>query len=77
VVGVNLQDTPEGRDAVIRESGLTYPQVPDPGGSLAQAYGVRALPTVVLLDRGGVVRHVGHGLPERALLDRVLAEGPP
>jgi peroxiredoxin len=73
VVGVNLQDTPEGREAVIREAGLSHPQVIDDGGALAQAYGVRALPTVVLLDRQGVVRHVGHGLPERDVLERVVA----
>jgi peroxiredoxin len=74
VVGVNLQDTPEGRDGVIRGAGLSYPQVLDADGALAQAYGVRALPTVVLLDRSGTVRYVGHSLPDREAV--VAVTGP-
>lgn len=69
---MNLQDTPEGREGVIREAGLTYPQVVDADNTIARAWGIRALPTVVLVDRHGTVRHQGHSLPSADALEEAL-----
>lgn len=44
----------------------------DEGGQVAAAYGVRGTPTVVLVDRHGVVRYQGGTLPERKVIDAVL-----
>ena len=38
----------------------------------AQAYGVRALPTIVLIDKAGMIRYQGYTLPERAAIEAVL-----
>jgi peroxiredoxin len=40
-------------DAFVRERGLSFPVGLDPAGEIARRYGVRALPTTVLLDRHG------------------------
>ena len=51
----------------------------DGDGAISDRYGVRSLPTMVLIDKRGIVRwiHVGH-LPEtgelRDLLHRLAAE---
>lgn len=47
--------------AYVREHGLRAPVVVDESGELARAYGVRAVPTSLILDRDGVIRHVEVG----------------
>lgn len=73
-MGINIQDTPDGRDKVIRTYGLTYPMVVDPKGATASTFGIRALPTVVLVDHRGLIRHQGHELPDDALINKILGE---
>ena len=43
----------------------------DPGGSVHQLYGVRGLPSALLIDRQGVVRHAATG--SRSITDVVAA----
>jgi len=72
VVGINIQDTPEGRDKVIATYGLTYPMLVDAPGGTASTFNIRALPTTVLIDHRGLIRHQGHELPSDALIEKVL-----
>lgn len=60
VVAVHADDNVEDPGAYLAEHGYTYPLV-ERGGSVADAFGVHALPTFVVLDRDGreVLRHVG------------------
>lgn len=57
--------------------GLTYLQVPDPGATAADRYGVVGIPTHVFIDAAGMVRAVRVGVltPEQAQaeLDRLAA----
>jgi thiol-disulfide isomerase/thioredoxin len=60
---VSLNQEPDDRPAVarvVRERDIRYPVLIDPG-RVAQAYGVGALPTVVLIDAKGIIRarHTG------------------
>jgi cytochrome c biogenesis protein CcmG/thiol:disulfide interchange protein DsbE len=57
-------DTRDERSAALRflgAAGVTYPQVLDPGATLARAEGVPGLPYTLVVDAGGRVvwRHVG------------------
>lgn len=55
---VSMNQEPEDLDRVrevVRERAIAYPVLVDPGG-VADAYGVAALPTVVLIDRTGRIR---------------------
>ncbi|HEU4664431.1 MAG TPA: redoxin domain-containing protein [Dokdonella sp.] len=62
VVAINLgfDDTLEQVRAFRDEFGLTMPVVRDEDGRLAGLFGVRVTPQHVIIDRDGVIRHVGH-----------------
>ena len=59
--------------------GIEYPVVLDNDMTIWDRWGVRAWPTLVLVDRKGVVRyrHIGEGAYEEteAMIRRLLAEG--
>jgi peroxiredoxin len=40
-----------------------FPVLLDPGGAVSQAYSIRHVPTVVLIDETGRVRYSAHGYP--------------
>lgn len=60
VVGVHTDDSVEDPGAYLAQNGYTYPLVAK-GREVANAFGVHALPTFVVLDQEGreVLRHVG------------------
>jgi len=84
IVGVH---TPEffwekPRDKVVEATGrlgVKYPVVQDNDMAIWNRWGVRAWPTLALVDRRGVVRyrHIGEGDYEEteAMIRRLLAEG--
>lgn len=54
VLGVDYQDTqPDAAIAMLREAGARFPQVADPGGTLADTYRVRGLPGVIWVRADG------------------------
>jgi thiol-disulfide isomerase/thioredoxin len=61
VVGVNLADSSAAIKKYMENNGYTYIQTTD-RGAVANAYGIFATPTVVVIDRKGVVRDVMVGL---------------
>ncbi len=74
-VGVDV-DAPGLPDVALRLAhrrlGAGFPSVADRAGTLRAAYRVEALPTLVFLDREGVVRGVETGVPDEAALVRRL-----
>lgn len=61
VVGVNLADSATAIKKYMEKNGYTYIQTTD-RGAVANAYGIFATPTVVVIDRKGIVRDVMVGL---------------
>ena len=58
VVGVDYQDTrPDWALDLLRETGVTYASVADPGGELRVPLRVRGLPAVLFVDAQGRVVH--------------------
>lgn len=60
--------------------GAGFPTVHDEGLRMQAAYGVTTLPTLVLIDRRGIVRRLDVGVPSETALDaeiRRLLEEPP
>ena len=56
VLGVDYQDTqPDAAIAMLRKAGARFPQVADPGGTLADSYRVRGLPAVAWVRKDGSV----------------------
>ena len=64
-VGVNIQDSDEAAMAHLAEFGATYPNGPDPSGTITVDYGVIGLPVTFFIGRDGAVerRWVG-AIPE-------------
>jgi peroxiredoxin len=54
-IGVNLDRSVEDAERMARQKGLTFPSVRDEGGSVANAYGVRGIPCLVIIDADGKV----------------------
>lgn len=63
VVGINIQDSLARTEGGIRDFGIKYRVVRDPDASVTRRYKVTGTPTIVFLDRGGVVRYFGNELP--------------
>jgi cytochrome c biogenesis protein CcmG/thiol:disulfide interchange protein DsbE len=55
MVSVVFHDTSDTASAFLRTNGDLWPAVSDPGGAIAQSYGVTAPPTTFLVDPSGRV----------------------
>jgi peroxiredoxin len=73
IVAVSLDEDRGAAAAVPRESGARFPIVFDPKGSIAERYGVQAIPHTVVIDREGKVSAVLIGVDLDAL-DRAVAQ---
>ena len=56
VLGINEGDPGKTAAQAAESEGVSYPVLLDPRGKVLYAYGVRGLPTVVLLDRKGRIQ---------------------
>jgi peroxiredoxin len=64
VVGINIQDSPARTKGGVKEFGIKYKVVRDPDASVTRRYKVTGTPTIIFLDRSGVVRYFSNELPE-------------
>lgn len=68
--------------AALKELGVTYPALLDPGEKIGKRYRLEAHPTTVLIDRRGIVRRVNTGYLKgeekeiEAAIRRLLASAP-
>jgi thiol-disulfide isomerase/thioredoxin len=71
---VNLREKPEKIRSYLREAGLEIAVPLDKDGSVAGQYGVRGIPTMVVVDKDGVVEkvHVGASPDLKVELTRAL-----
>jgi peroxiredoxin len=72
VMGILVKDTPEKAKAYLKAEKITYPNLIDKDSSVAQRLGIRGVPSIVLVDRKGIIRYQGYKLPERDVIDKVL-----
>lgn len=71
-VAVSVDTDPAEVARVQRDWDIPYDVLID-DGSLAKNYGIEVLPTFVLIDSEGIVRHVSTGAPSRSEVERWLA----
>jgi peroxiredoxin len=64
--GIVLDEEPAEARAIAAALGTSYAQLHDATRTVAKAYRPRALPTLLLVDRGGAVRHAYGELDARA-----------
>jgi thiol-disulfide isomerase/thioredoxin len=72
-VNVESDQTRERVIAAHRALDVLIPTLLDRDYEAQSAFEVQALPTLVLIDREGIVRHVSTGVPDEAELDETLA----
>jgi peroxiredoxin len=75
IVGVTVDKDIDKAKDISKRAGLPYVSVFDPNAAIAALYQVQATPTLVLIDRAGKIRHVGHRVNQdfRAVLREVLS----
>jgi peroxiredoxin len=70
-VDIGVSDPIDDVRAMVAEKQLTLPVAYDRDGSIAERFHLNVTPQHVLIDRDGIVRHIGHAVtPE---LERVIA----
>ncbi|MFM9904557.1 MAG: peptide-methionine (R)-S-oxide reductase MsrB [Pyrinomonadaceae bacterium] len=84
VIGVETPETERERvfenlTAAVKQRGIIYPVVTDYDSRIWESFGVKAWPTVVILDKQGRVRftHIGEGAydQQEKVIRTLLAEG--
>ena len=78
LLGVNSDESPEVFAKAAERESITWPSFFDGGGTegpIATKWGVRAWPTIFVLDAEGVIRHRGvRGEAMDRAVDELLAE---
>lgn len=63
VLGIDIKDSHARVKSGVKEFGIKYAVALDSNASVARAYQVRGTPTIVFLDREGIVRYFANELP--------------
>ncbi len=60
-INITTSDKLEDVKAMVKNEGITYPVLLDETGQVSGLYGIRSIPTVVVLNKEGVVveHHIG------------------
>lgn len=72
VLGVNSSDTPSVMKAYASQKGLSYSMLADSAGNVSESYGVRNLPSLVILDKEGKVMAYLVGVVDEASLNEIV-----
>lgn len=68
VFGITV-DPPDLGLQVARRSGMSYPLASDPDGRVTRAYQASQIPTIIVIDKNGVVRDAMVGYSQERLLE--------
>lgn len=61
LLGVNVEKERDKADQMLRDMTVSFPILLDSHNEVSKLYGVVAMPSTVLIDRDGIVRHVHNG----------------
>ncbi len=61
LLGINVEDDASGAQKYLNETPVTFPILFDPDGRVSKQYQVKAMPSTILVDRHGNVRHIHYG----------------
>ncbi len=73
VIGLNTSDQSSRALEFIRSKGLTYTFAYDQGSDVAERYGVDSLPTLVIVDKNGMVSAVRTGPTDEGSVEALVA----
>ena len=72
VIGVNLDNGPEALTSFERKNGVNYPSIFRGADGVARRYGIRSIPTVMIVDQEGVIRYFGYPTDVEAKVRELL-----
>jgi peroxiredoxin len=61
LLGLNIDDNPKSAQQLVDQLSLGFPVLFDPKKQVSSRYDVDAMPSTLLIDRGGVVRYLHRG----------------
>ena len=61
LLGVNVEEDSSGADEFLAETPVSFPILFDPENKVSELYNVVAMPSTVLIDKGGNMRFIHHG----------------
>lgn len=61
LLGVNVEDDPEGARDWLEQTPVSFPILFDPQNQVSELYDVIAMPSTVMVDRQGQMRFIHHG----------------
>jgi thiol-disulfide isomerase/thioredoxin len=73
VMGIDVDDTPDVAKAAAMKKGLSYPIVVDAAKEASRLYSVDSLPSLVVIDKEGLVRAYLTGVVDESALDEIVA----
>lgn len=72
IISINLRENKSAVKSYAEKKGMNWITVIDPDGKVAEKYGVTAIPTLVLVDKHGVIASIYIGLtPESILASKI------
>lgn len=76
IIGINIGESEARTAEGIREFPIKYKVVRDEGRKITQSYKVLGTPTVIFLDKKGIVRYNGNELPQNSadFLNKMISE---
>ncbi|HYH02794.1 MAG TPA: TlpA disulfide reductase family protein [Bacillota bacterium] len=69
LLAVNLQEEPPQVKSFIKKNRIDFPVLTDTAGKVAKLYNVYAIPTTLIIDGKGIIRHVIEGSTTLKVLD--------
>ncbi len=74
VIGVNTSDAEGLAARFAKKKGLNFPMVYDEGNTIANAYHVENLPTLIVVSKEGKIVAVRHGMTSDSDLERLVRQ---
>ena len=74
VIGISSEDLPTLNAFYERQHRSPYPMYRDATQDLWRRYGIRAVPTLMLLDKDGYIKGVWSGIPNQKALEQIIQE---
>lgn len=74
IIGISSEGLQELNDFYAKQHASPYPLYRDASQDLWRRYGIRAVPTLMLLDKDGYIKRVWSGAPTEYMIEQILKD---
>lgn len=72
ILSIDINESQTKVASFAKQKGIKYKVLLDSDGRVSEMYGVRGIPTNVLIDKKGIVKYLNHPIPSRAEIEKIL-----